>query len=50
MLAASSRLRFSAVFLASAVATLIPSMGFAQIDLSLNVFYANPANIGSGGT
>lgn len=50
MLAASSRLRFSAALLASALATLIPSIGRAQIDLSLNVFYANPANIGSGGT
>src|SRR2546423_768988 len=52
MLAASSRLHFAAVLSACACTLAIfcaPAQS-AQIDLSLNVFYTNPANTGSGGT
>jgi hypothetical protein len=53
MLAASSRLRFAAVLSACActLSTFCAPANSAQtIDLSLNVFYTNPANTSSGGT
>jgi hypothetical protein len=51
MFAALLRLRFVAPLLASALATFIATAGSAQtIDLSLNVFYTIPSDIGSGGT
>src|SRR4051794_27445391 len=51
MLAASSRLRIAAALVASTLTTLVVSTSPAQtIDLSLNVFYTNPANTALGGT
>ena len=51
MLAASSRLRITAVLAAGALATLFAAASSAQtINLSLNVFYTTPTNVASGGT
>jgi hypothetical protein len=50
MLADSSRLRFAATLLASALTTLVVASSSAQtIDYSLNLTYAVPANPASGG-
>src|SRR4051812_36344508 len=51
MFAASSRLPIATAFVISALATLFAAASPAQsVNLSLNVFYTNPANAASGGT
>jgi hypothetical protein len=51
MFAASTRLHFATAFAAGALSTLFTAASTAQsINLSLNVFYTNPADTAGGGT